>query len=99
MLPGPLHSDFDRLPCHRPIQPRSRGQRRDHCAAALGPPPILLHLAGVVFDLPEQIQAHAARIKERAVVTKTMPPANRTHITEGERAILGAWIDGGAKGP
>lgn len=55
--------------------------------------------AGVMFDLPQQIQSHAARIRERAVVTKTMPPANRTHITEQERAILGAWIDAGAKVP
>jgi uncharacterized membrane protein len=55
--------------------------------------------AGVMFDTPEQIQAHAARIKERAVVTKTMPPANKTHITEQERLLLGAWIDAGAKGP
>jgi uncharacterized membrane protein len=55
--------------------------------------------AGVMFDLPEQIQAHAARIRERAVVTRTMPPANKTHMTEQERLILGAWIDAGAKGP
>ena len=53
--------------------------------------------AGVAFDLPAQVQAHAARIRERAVVTRTMPPANKTHITERERAILGQWIDAGAK--
>jgi uncharacterized membrane protein len=53
--------------------------------------------AGVAFDLPEQIQAHAVRIRERAVVTRTMPPANKTHITEQERLILGAWIDAGAR--
>ena len=55
--------------------------------------------AGVAFDLPAQIQSHAARIRERAVVTKTMPPANKTHITEQERLILGAWIDAGSKIP
>jgi uncharacterized membrane protein len=55
--------------------------------------------AGVALDLPEQIQTHAARIRERAVVTRTMPPANKTHITEQERLILGAWIDAGARGP
>jgi uncharacterized membrane protein len=55
--------------------------------------------AGVAFDLPAQIQAHAQRIRERAVVTRTMPPANKTHITEQERAILGRWIDAGAKTP
>ena len=51
---------------------------------------------GVMFDTPEQIVARAARIRERAVVTRTMPPANKTHITENERAILGAWIAAGA---
>ena len=52
--------------------------------------------AGVAFDEPAQIVAHAARIRERAVVTRTMPPANRTHITDAERALLGRWIDQGA---
>ena len=52
--------------------------------------------AGVAFDTPAQIQALAARIRERAVVTRTMPPANKTRITEEERALLGRWIDAGA---
>lgn len=52
--------------------------------------------AGVMFDTPEQIQRMAARIKERAVVTKTMPFNNKTGITDAERALLGAWIEQGA---
>ncbi len=53
--------------------------------------------AGVMFDTPEQIVSRSTRIRERAVVTRTMPPANKTHITEEERAILGRWIElGGA---
>jgi uncharacterized membrane protein len=55
--------------------------------------------AGIAFDLPSQIQSYAARIHERAVVTRTMPPANRTHITERERAILGRWVEQGARVP
>jgi uncharacterized membrane protein len=55
--------------------------------------------AGVAFDLPEQIQAHAARIRERAVVTRTMPPANKTKITDDERALLGRWVELWAKAP
>ncbi len=47
---------------------------------------------GVAFDTPEQIVARAARIRERAVVTRTMPPANKTQITDAERAILARWI-------
>jgi uncharacterized membrane protein len=51
---------------------------------------------GVAFDTPEQILAHVARIRERAVVTRTMPPANKTNITDLERAMLGRWIAQGA---
>lgn len=46
---------------------------------------------GMRFDTPEQIIAHAARIYDRAVVTRTMPPANNTRMTEAERAILDRW--------
>jgi len=51
---------------------------------------------GIMFDTSEQIQRMAARIKERAVVTKTMPFNNKTGITDAERALLGAWVDQGA---
>jgi uncharacterized membrane protein len=51
---------------------------------------------GVMFDTPEQILARVARIQERAVVTRTMPPGNKTNITEAERAILRRWIAQGA---
>lgn len=52
--------------------------------------------AGVMFDTPEQIVARVVRIRERAVVTRTMPPGNKTNITEVERQMLGRWIDQGA---
>jgi uncharacterized membrane protein len=55
--------------------------------------------AGVMFDTPAQIAAHVARIRERAVVTRTMPPGNKTSITDAERALLGRWIDQGAQLP
>jgi uncharacterized membrane protein len=29
------------------------------------------------------------------VVTRTMPPANKTKITDEERAVIGRWIDQG----
>ena len=53
--------------------------------------------AGVAFDTPEQIRARVERIRARAVETQTMPPANKTHITPEERALLGRWIDQGAR--
>ena len=52
---------------------------------------------GVMFDTPDQIVAMAARIRERAVITRTMPLANKTGITDAERALLGRWIEQGAK--
>ena len=52
--------------------------------------------AGVMFDTPEQVVAQARRIEQRAVVMRTMPPANRTRITDDERALLGRWIAQGA---
>jgi uncharacterized membrane protein len=52
--------------------------------------------AGVAFDTPEEVAARAARIRERAVVTRTMPPGNKTNITDRERALIGRWLDQGA---
>jgi uncharacterized membrane protein len=46
---------------------------------------------GVKFDTPAEIEARAARIHERAVLTRTMPPGNQTAMTDAERALLGRW--------
>ena len=51
---------------------------------------------GVSFDDPARIQALAARIRVRAVETRTMPLGNRTRMTDRERALLARWIDEGA---
>jgi uncharacterized membrane protein len=58
---------------------------------SFGPAP-----AGVAFDTPDQIGNLIARINERAVVTRTMPPNNKTHMTDLERAVLAKWIAEGA---
>lgn len=52
---------------------------------------------GVKFDTPEEILALVARIQERTVVTRTMPPANKTHISDAERDLLARWIASGAQ--
>jgi uncharacterized membrane protein len=52
---------------------------------------------GVMFDTEAQIELHAARIRERAFITRTMPPANKTGITESERALIAAWAARGEK--
>lgn len=51
---------------------------------------------GVMLDTPRQVGAWAARIHERAVVSRTMPLANLTGITDQERALLGRWYAAGA---
>ncbi|HTD38952.1 MAG TPA: urate hydroxylase PuuD [Candidatus Limnocylindrales bacterium] len=53
--------------------------------------------AGVIFDTPEHVREHASHIDELAVQTHAMPLGNATHMTNAERATLGAWIHGGAK--
>jgi len=69
------------LPCHSQYQ----------SDRTLGPAP-----GGVTFDTPESIARLAERIRVRAVDTKTMPLANKTGMTEEERALLARWISGGA---
>jgi uncharacterized membrane protein len=50
----------------------------------------------VTFDAPESIRAHAETIRTRVVLLKNMPLANKTRITEAERALLARWIAQGA---
>ncbi len=52
--------------------------------------------AGVMLDTPREIGAWAARIHERAVLTRTMPLANLTGMSDAERALLGRWYAAGA---
>lgn len=52
---------------------------------------------GVMLHRAELIHQNAAGIYRQAVQLKTMPIANLTKITDEERAILGAWFEGGAK--
>jgi len=58
---------------------------------SVGPAP-----GGVTFDTPESIARLAERIRVRAVETRTMPLANKTGMTEDERALLARWIASGA---
>ncbi|RAK60677.1 hypothetical protein DJ021_13085 [Phenylobacterium hankyongense] len=52
---------------------------------------------GAAFDTAEGLRRHAAKIYERAVATHSMPLGDETHMTDAERAALGAWIAAGAK--
>jgi uncharacterized membrane protein len=61
-------------------------------AAAFKSPP-----AGVILETPADIVAYAPKILYRTYVTRTMPLANQTGITEDERATVAAWVQQGAK--
>lgn len=52
--------------------------------------------AGVMLDSPELVSRHAARIYQQTVQLKAMPLANLTHMTDAERAQVGAWFEAGA---
>jgi uncharacterized membrane protein len=52
---------------------------------------------GVMFDTAAQIKTRATLINQQVVVAKAMPLGNLTHMTDEERALLGAWISQGAK--
>ena len=47
---------------------------------------------GMVYDNAEQITAQAALIHQQAVVSKAMPLANLTKITDEERATIDRWF-------
>lgn len=51
---------------------------------------------GIMFDTPDRIQTAAPRILERAALQATMPPGNKTAITDAERATLARWVNSGA---
>ena len=51
---------------------------------------------GMTFDTPEAIRSRAELIKQRTVVAKNMPLANKTGMTDEERVLLGRWIDQGS---
>jgi uncharacterized membrane protein len=52
---------------------------------------------GVTFDTPESIRIRAEAIKQRTIVLKNMPLANKTGMTDTERELLARWIDQGAR--
>ncbi len=47
--------------------------------------------AGVILETDAQIVAEATRIHQQTVVTKAMPIANLTQMSEEERQIIDAW--------
>ncbi|MCK6548950.1 hypothetical protein L6R52_24105 [Myxococcota bacterium] len=47
---------------------------------------------GVVFDTPEDLEKHSAKILQRTIVDRTMPLLNKTEMTDAERELLARWL-------
>jgi uncharacterized membrane protein len=52
---------------------------------------------GLMLDSAERMRQHAGAIHKQAVASRAMPPGNLTKMTDEERALLGRWIQSGAK--
>ena len=50
----------------------------------------------VIFGTAEEVAARAALIKAR-VLNRSMPPGNKTRMTDEERALIARWVDQGAR--
>ena len=47
---------------------------------------------GVKLDTPERIEAQRLAIHQQTVLSRAMPPANLTNMTDEERALLDRWV-------
>jgi uncharacterized membrane protein len=47
---------------------------------------------GVRFDTRAEIESQASTIEQQAIVLKTMPLGNVTHMTQAERDLLARWL-------
>ena len=50
---------------------------------------------GVMLETIDSIRKNGSRILNQVVLSKAMPLANKTRMTEMERQQLGAWIRAG----
>jgi uncharacterized membrane protein len=56
-----------------------------------------LQMKNIRLDSADGLKQHAQQVYQQAVVAKTMPLNNATHITDEERAVIGRWVQAGAK--
>jgi uncharacterized membrane protein len=70
------------------------------CASCHAPRPSDKSFAGppdgMSFARDDEITARAALIKASVATNRTMPPGNKTGMTDEERALLARWADQGA---
>ena len=70
----------------------------ERCLQCHATHPTLMPTPGknIVLDTQPLILQHAQQIYQQAVLQKSMPLGNLTHITDDERAVIGAWFMAGA---
>ena len=51
---------------------------------------------GVELDSPEKLLQHAERVYQTVAVTRTMPLANLTQMTDTERDLIATWFESGS---
>jgi uncharacterized membrane protein len=56
-----------------------------------------VQMKNVRLDSPQGLKQHAQAVYQQAVVARTMPLNNATHITDAERGLIGAWFTAGAR--
>ena len=49
---------------------------------------------GIELDSPSKLEQHAERVYQTVVVTRVMPLANLTQITDSERTLVAHWFEG-----
>ena len=49
------------------------------------------------LDSAQGVKQHAQNMYQQVVVTRIMPMANATHITDAERALIAKWFTDGAR--
>jgi uncharacterized membrane protein len=73
------------------------GQR---CVTCHSPAPTFPGIAqppgGVLLHAPDVLAQNAQRVYQQVVVTRIMPLANATKMTDYERAVIAAWVTAGA---
>jgi uncharacterized membrane protein len=55
-----------------------------------------LQSKNVALHTPELVKQHAQQVYQQVSVLKLMPLNNATQITDGERALIARWYEGGA---
>jgi uncharacterized membrane protein len=48
---------------------------------------------GIELDSPEKMQLHAEKIYQAVAITRTMPLANLTQMTDTERHLIARWFE------